>query len=86
MDPDAIERLSPSARVEVQGYYADKFLAESRPHSPERRRAMKIKHRLDRRLVPTKIADWRVNRTEPEARIRMLERPPSRMRGTTATR
>jgi hypothetical protein len=57
-DPEAIERLSPSARVEVQDYYARKFLAEVEPHQPERRRAMKIKHQLDGRMVSSWPKPW----------------------------
>src|SRR5690349_12795429 len=36
-DPDAIARLSPAARVEVQDFYARKFLAERRVPAVERR-------------------------------------------------
>ena len=36
-DPDAIARLSPEARVEVQDYYARKFLAERAAPAPDRR-------------------------------------------------
>jgi hypothetical protein len=35
--PEAIDRLSPAARVEVQDYYARKFLADRDLRSPERR-------------------------------------------------
>ena len=38
-DPEAIERLSPAARVEVQDFYARKFLAERERRVPERRSA-----------------------------------------------
>ena len=36
-DPDSIERLSPDARVEVQDFYARKFLAARERRVPERR-------------------------------------------------
>jgi hypothetical protein len=39
-DPEAIERLSPAARVEVQDFYARKFLAARQHRVPERRAAM----------------------------------------------
>ena len=38
-DPEAIERLSPAARVEVQDFYARKFLADRDRRVPERRAA-----------------------------------------------
>ena len=38
-DPEAIERLSPAARVEVQDFYARKFLADRDRRAPERRAA-----------------------------------------------
>jgi hypothetical protein len=36
-DPDAIARLSPAARVEVQDFYARKFLAEREVREIDRR-------------------------------------------------
>jgi len=36
-DPDAIARLSPAARVEVQDFYARKFLAEREAREMDRR-------------------------------------------------
>jgi hypothetical protein len=36
-EPEAIERLSPAARVEVQDFYARKFLAAREHRVPERR-------------------------------------------------
>ena len=36
-DPESIDRLSPCARVEVQDYYARKYLADRQRRSPERR-------------------------------------------------
>ena len=36
-DPDEIARLSPAVRVEVQDYYARKFLADRNTPQPERR-------------------------------------------------
>jgi len=36
-DPDEVARLSPEARVEVQDFYARKFLAARKIHEPERR-------------------------------------------------
>jgi hypothetical protein len=36
-EPEAIERLSPDARVEVQDFYARRFLASRSTHVPERR-------------------------------------------------
>ena len=36
-DPDSIERLSPDARVEVQDFYARKFLAARESPVPDRR-------------------------------------------------
>ena len=36
-EPEAIERLSPAARVEVQDFYARKFLAARERRAPERR-------------------------------------------------
>jgi hypothetical protein len=36
-DPDEIARLSPAARVEVQDFYARKFLAEREAPHPDRR-------------------------------------------------
>jgi sRNA-binding protein len=36
-EPEAIERLSPAARVEVQDFYARKFLAERERWAQERR-------------------------------------------------
>jgi hypothetical protein len=36
-DPDEIARLSPAARVEVQDFYARKFLAERDAPQPDRR-------------------------------------------------
>jgi hypothetical protein len=36
-DPDEIARLSPAARVEVQDFYARKFLAERAAPQPDRR-------------------------------------------------
>jgi len=36
-DPDEIARLSPAARVEVQEFYARKFLAERQAPQPDRR-------------------------------------------------
>jgi hypothetical protein len=36
-DPDAIARLSPAARVEVQDFYARKFLAEREVREKDRR-------------------------------------------------
>lgn len=36
-DPDAIARLSPAARVEVQDFYARKFLAERDVRGMDRR-------------------------------------------------
>jgi hypothetical protein len=36
-DPDEIARLSPAARVEVQEFYARKFLAEREAPHPDRR-------------------------------------------------
>ena len=36
-DPEAIERLSPAARVEVQDFYARKFLAGREHRVPDRR-------------------------------------------------
>lgn len=36
-DPESIERLSPAARVEVQDYYAKKYLADRVRYLPERR-------------------------------------------------
>ena len=36
-DPDEIARLSPSARVEVQDFYARQFLAEREAPQPDRR-------------------------------------------------
>ena len=36
-DPDEIARLSPEARVEVQDFYARKFLAEREAPHPDRR-------------------------------------------------
>jgi hypothetical protein len=36
-EPEAIERLSPAARVAVQDFYARKFLAERERRVPERR-------------------------------------------------
>jgi hypothetical protein len=38
-EPEAIERLSPAARVEVQDFYARKFLAARERRAPERRAA-----------------------------------------------
>ena len=38
-EPEAIERLSPAARVEVQDFYARKFLAARERQVPERRAA-----------------------------------------------
>jgi len=38
-EPEAIERLSPAARVEVQDFYARKFLASRERRAPERRAA-----------------------------------------------
>ena len=38
-DPDSIERLSPAARVEVQDFYARKFLAAREGRVPDRRAA-----------------------------------------------
>jgi hypothetical protein len=38
-DPDEIARLSPAARVEVQDFYARKFLAEREAPQPDRRAA-----------------------------------------------
>ena len=38
-DPEEIDRLSPAARIEVQEFYARKFLAERAKHDPERRAA-----------------------------------------------
>ena len=38
-DPDSIERLSPAARVEVQDFYARKFLAARESPVPDRRAA-----------------------------------------------
>src|SRR6185503_15936958 len=36
-DPDEIARLSPAARVEVQDFYARKFLADREARQPDRR-------------------------------------------------
>ena len=36
-DPEAIERLSPAARVEIQDFYARKFLAAREHRVPDRR-------------------------------------------------
>jgi hypothetical protein len=36
-DPDEIARLSPAARVEVQDFYARKFMAERDAPQPDRR-------------------------------------------------
>jgi|SoiMethySBSTD1v2_1073268.scaffolds.fasta_scaffold00132_6 hypothetical protein len=36
-DPDEIAQLSPAARVEVQDFYARKFLAEREAPQPDRR-------------------------------------------------
>jgi len=36
-DPDEIARLSPAARVEVQDFYARRFLAQREPPQPDRR-------------------------------------------------
>jgi hypothetical protein len=36
-DPDEIARLSPAAKVEVQDFYARKFLAKREPPQPDRR-------------------------------------------------
>jgi hypothetical protein len=36
-DPESIEELSPAARVEVQDFYARKFLADRQRRFPERR-------------------------------------------------
>ena len=36
-DPDEIARLSPAARIEVQDFYARKFLAEREAPHPDRR-------------------------------------------------
>ena len=36
-DPDSIERLSPDARVEVQDFYARRFLAARESPVPDRR-------------------------------------------------
>ena len=36
-DPDEIARFSPAARVEVQDFYARKFLAEREAPHPDRR-------------------------------------------------
>lgn len=36
-DPEEIARLSPTARVEVQDFYARRFLAEREPPQPDRR-------------------------------------------------
>jgi hypothetical protein len=36
-EPEAIERLSPAARVEVQDFYARKFLAARERRIPDRR-------------------------------------------------
>jgi hypothetical protein len=45
-DPDEIARLSPAARVEVQDFYARKFLAEREAPQPDRRapRQQQISH------------------------------------------
>jgi hypothetical protein len=36
-DPESIERLSPAARVEVQDFYARRFLAARERRMPDRR-------------------------------------------------
>ena len=38
-DEDAIARLTPAVRIEVQEYYVRKFLADRAIHEPERRRS-----------------------------------------------
>ena len=47
-DPDEIARLSPAARVEVQDFYARKFLAEREAPQPNRRAP---KHHADKVLA-----------------------------------
>ena len=42
-EPEEIERLSPEARVEVQDFYARKFLAERNRRFPERRVANRVR-------------------------------------------
>ena len=42
-EPEEIERLSPEARVEVQDFYARKFLAERNRRFPERRAANRVR-------------------------------------------
>lgn len=42
---EEIERLSPAARIEVQGYLVTRYLAEREPRQPERRRSMRLKFR-----------------------------------------
>jgi hypothetical protein len=47
-DPDEIARLSPAARVEVQDFYARKFLAERDAPQPDRRsRNRQVLHRAE---------------------------------------
>lgn len=42
-DPDAIDRLSPSARVEVQDFYVRKHFADRQTAVPERRAGKRAK-------------------------------------------
>jgi hypothetical protein len=53
-DPDAIERLSPAVRVEVQDFYARKFLASRERRVPDRRAASRpvAADRPPARVVP----------------------------------
>jgi len=55
-DPDEIARLSPSARVEVQDFYARKFLADRESRQPERRASRRHDTTQAKRTLPQDAA------------------------------
>ena len=58
-DPDEIARLSPEARVEVQDFYARRFLAGREVRQPERRHARREGAAAPEQAPPARPPDAR---------------------------
>jgi hypothetical protein len=71
-DPDAIDRLSPSARVEVQEFYARKYLVERVSFIPERRVRKAAMARASQSLTPADPEPLEIDATNVAA----PKRPP----------
>lgn len=87
-DPDEIARLSPEARVEVQDFYARKFLAGREAWQPERRHARHHEETAPEQVPPARLPDarpawprvwFRNDSSRPTSPVNQLD-PPVRPR------